>query len=925
MRNASARPVGGTALGVALPVLFVLFGAVGAIFAPVALAAPVHWPATPAGWEGRMLDERDTAPYLSFHQAAAAKQSSQRILDSGERTTPNQDAYDALFYDLHLALNPTNRILTGTVAAKARVLSGPIATLDLDLDNIMTVSAVTAGGGPASYTHVNDILTITLDRAYATGETVDVAVTYSGNPATGGAWGWDSHLGQPMIWTLSEPFGARTWWPCKDWSHDKADSVFIEVSAPTGMITASNGRQVFHTDNGMTAVDRWEHRYAIATYLVSLTTHPFSVVTDYYHYAPGDSMPIQFFIWPDDVNEVAEVHAKVKTMIAGYKTYYGEYPFLEEKYGHAQFPWGGGMEHQTCTSLGYFGESVVAHELAHQWWGDMVTCADFHHIWLNEGFATFSEAIWSEVNGGIDAYHADINMNQYFGPGTIYVPDLNDWNRIFDGNLSYNKASWVVHMLRHVLGDEDFFASLAAFRVQYGFDSAVTEQFRDVCETVSGKDLDSFFQQWIYGEYYPQYSYTYAVNPVASGYDVLLTLEQTQPWQIFTMPVDVTISTASGEQTFVVINDAASQDFVLHVDEVPTGVEIDKDNWILKTVQDPVVNPPFDRSVLVVNGVDWDAYGNEIVSAYNDKAFWGDYTIDFWDHFNEPASGYPATLPDPVGRGRVPGSILGRYRNVIWVGNNYNGDLASWLNSPILSYLEAGGNLILLTRNGDQFLGDALRNYAGITWTTGTTINDCITNYPGLITIRRLGSQTFCPLFDMTLTQPDSRLLFRAVQGYNPNRGVGVWRKPMGGGTYRPNGAQLVFLSGRPYRWNHDDLKFDIMYMLENFFQEPVNPASVDNAPTGARVLLDPVTPNPARDGASLRFRLPGAGDVRLSIVDLAGRRVRGLASGRAAAGVHTVLWDGRDDAGRRLPAGAYWARLSAGGVERSERITLVR
>src|SRR5207247_7411902 len=143
----------------------------------------------------------------------------------------------------------------------------------------------------------------------------------------------------------------------------------------------------------------------IATYLVSIAAYPYSVVTDWYHPTPTDSMVIRFHLFPENVSPTAAVNAKVKTMIAAYVQRYGAYPFYDEKYGHAQFLWGGGMEHQTCTSLGAFGEYTIAHELGHQWWGDAVTCRDFHHIWLNEGFATFTESIWAEAMGGIDAFH----------------------------------------------------------------------------------------------------------------------------------------------------------------------------------------------------------------------------------------------------------------------------------------------------------------------------------------------------------------------------------------------------------------------------------------------------------------------------------------------------------------------------------------
>ena len=890
----------------------------------VAWAEPVVWPATRAGWQEEIRDERDTAPYLAFHQARAAERAA-RLVPVGARETPNQDAYDARFYDLDLTLTPSSQRLDGRVLTRATVTAGPLNTLDLDLDNLMTITSVTIGGSPAAYTHTADMLTVTLDRAYATGESVEIVVTYFGNPAPGGAFGWDTISGYSNPWSLSEPYGSRTWWPCKDWSDDKADSVHVRIVAPTGYVTASNGAQVSHTDNGTTAVDVWRHQYPIATYLVSIASYPYAVYSDWYHSAPNDSTEIQFFIYPADLNGVLAVQDKVKTMMAAFRDRFGEYPFLTEKYGHAEFPWGGGMEHQTCTSLGYFGESVVAHELAHQWWGDMVTCDDFHHIWLNEGFATYSEALWWESNGGEAALHQDMAFNTYYGPGTIYVPDLNDWNRIFDSNLSYNKPSWVLHMLRHIMGDADFFASLAAYRQQHEYGTATTEEFRDICESVSGKDLHSFFQEWIYGEYYPAYEFDYSYAPAGGGYDVTVTVRQTQSWQIFDMPVDLTVHTNAGQTTFVVQNNLAEQDFVLHVTDTPQFVTLDENNWILKTVQEPVVNPPFDRGVLLVNGVEWNTYGAEILSSYQDKAFWGDYTIDFWDIFDEPPGGYPSTLPAPVGHGTVPANVIGHYRNVIWVGNNYAGDLSSWLNSPIMNYVQAGGNLLLMTRNGDQFINDAMRDYLGITWITTGTIYDCVASYTGLTNIARIGTQNGGSMFNLLLGHVDSRVIYQAQQNYNPDRGIGVWREPAEGGTYRPAGAQFIFLSGRPYRWDHTNLKTNVMYMLEHFFHEPVNPADVDGGAEPLVLRLLPSRPNPGLGGATVAFSLPSTQEVQVDLLDVGGRRVREIARGTMSAGPHSCTWDGRDERGHPLAAGTYWVRLRADGDQRTQKLTLVR
>jgi hypothetical protein len=285
-------------------------------------------------------------------------------------------------------------------------------------------------------------------------------------------------------------------------------------------------------------------------------------------------------------------------MLAVFASLYGEYPFLEEKYGHAEFLWGGGMEHQTCTSLGTWNEWVIAHEAAHMWWGDYVTCNDFHHIWMNEGFASYSEALWDENAYGMESYFNEMQASKYLGPGTVYVPDTSDWNRIFSSNLSYNKASWVLHMLRHVVGDATFFDILSAYYHDpaRAYGTVTTEQFRDICEAVWGGDLDWFFHQWIYEEYYPEYSFRWWKSAAAGNtWDVSLTVDQLQTNNIFKMPVDVEIRSATSDTaTSVVWDSLATQTFVVNVPFEPAVVLLDPGDWILKTLEEPVAagSPP---------------------------------------------------------------------------------------------------------------------------------------------------------------------------------------------------------------------------------------------------------------------------------------------------------------------------------------------
>jgi hypothetical protein len=832
---------------------------------------------------------------------------------------------DALYYGLSLDIDPDAHVVTGTVQARLRVDAAEADVVDLDLVDEMAVSEVTVAGSPAAYTHVDEILSITLDRTYYQDEIVELSVSYQGTPpAYYGAFGFNSYGGEPMIWTLSEPFGARSWWPCDDWSDDKADSVDLHVTVPAGLIVASNGVLREVTYGAETDTYWWHEQYPIATYLVSLAIHPYTVYSDYYHYARDDSMEIQFYIFPDHVDATYELNMMTKDMIAYYASVYGEYPFLEEKYGHAEFLWGGAMEHQTCSSMGAFYETIICHELSHQWWGDMVTCADFHHIWLNEGFAVYSEALWLGHNYGPDGYWGKMNATSYYGGGTIYVPELDDWGRIFHLGLTYYKASWVVHMLRHVIGDEAFWQFLTAYREAFEYGAATTEDLQAVAEGVSGMDLEDFFHQWIYEEYYPFYTYAWENVQTDEGDELHLIIDQVQTNTcLFHMPIDVRVDlVGGGTENFVVDNSQAQQEYMLPIAASASVVSLDPDNWILKRIEESIVDPTFDQGILLVNGVDWGTYGNEILNAYEDQAFWGDLEISFWDCFNEPTGGYPSTLPEPLGHGRVPSSALGCYETVIWVGNDYNGDLNCWMNTSILPYLEAGGNVLLMSRRGENFLDDEMRDYLGITFGNGTTVYDCISVHEDLTDIARIGSQSWCNVFDQELTQETSTLLYLVTQGYNPDMGIGVWRAPDEGGTHNPYGAQFAFLSGRPYRWNHVDLRTNVEMLVGTLFAG--SSSAPDYDPAAPRQLaLRPQNPGLRR--ATVEFLLPSAGPVALAIYDPQGRLVRTLVDGVLATGQHSRLWDGHTDAGAAAPAGIYYLRLQAAGDQCARPLLLLQ
>jgi aminopeptidase N len=503
---------------------------------------------------------------------------------------------------LDIELDPVAKTIRGTSTITVTSLVAGLTTFTLDLQANMVVDGVTTGGTAVAFARPGDTIEVALDRSYNAGESFDVAVAYHGSPINTGyaSFDWGTHGGKPIASTLSEPWYAHTWWPCKDSLGDKFTSD-VWVTVPNTMVVASNGLLAgTDTLDGNRLRYRWHESYPIATYLVSLAATNYVTWTQYYDHASG-SMPVQIFAYPESEASVRSNTADLITQIATFSRadVYGEYPFINEKYGLAQFPWSGGMEHQTITSQGVFNSWINSHELSHQWWGDAITCGTWHDIWLNEGFATFSEAVYMEKKpGGSLADYRNWMIN-YRRPGdysgTVYVYDATSMSAVFSSSFVYRKGAWVLHMLRHVVGDPTLFDILAAYRAAYQGGSAVTSDFEAIAESVSGRDLGWFFNEWVYGPGAPSYHYGWQGAQIGSQHYLRLHLEQWDTtYPVFAMPVDITVTAASGSVTIPVWNDAAWQWYLLPVNGPVSSVQFDADTWILRgsATTAPYVNGP---------------------------------------------------------------------------------------------------------------------------------------------------------------------------------------------------------------------------------------------------------------------------------------------------------------------------------------------
>ncbi|MFQ5453111.1 MAG: M1 family metallopeptidase, partial [Candidatus Zixiibacteriota bacterium] len=365
--------------------------------------------------------------------------------------TNTQTNYDVLFYDVKIRINDTTEIIYGAVKFVALAVGDGLNNIQIDFYDNMNIDSIIAPAGPLSYSRLNNVVTLTLDQTYNNNDQFEFDFFYSGHPVEGGfqAFAFDYPGGNTVISTLSEPYFARTWWPCKDRMDDKADSFNIAITVDTSLYVASNGTldsTIGNGDNTHTAY--YSVRYPMVSYLFSLAISNYTVWYDEWIYNNElDTMPLVHAVYPSWY-----VYSLGKFNITPYaltvfSDNYGLYPYANEKYGHANFEWGGAMEHQTMSSMGGssfgFSEPVVVHEMSHQWWGDMITCESWGHIWLNEGWASYSEALYYLEKNGWAAYHSYMNGMAYAGGGTIYVYDTASVWTIFNGGLSYDKGSWV--------------------------------------------------------------------------------------------------------------------------------------------------------------------------------------------------------------------------------------------------------------------------------------------------------------------------------------------------------------------------------------------------------------------------------------------------------------------------------------------------
>lgn len=498
------------------------------------------------------------------------------------RENQNTANYDVTYHRLELSIDPANYYISGKVTTHF-VAKQNLNSITFDLTDQLTVSQVTQRGNSLAFSqNGNNELIVNLQATQNSNILDSLSIVYEGIPSSEeNAFTTYTHAGVAGMYTLSEPFGAKDWWPCKQSLDDKANRVDFLITTPSQYSAVANGLQTSATNNpNGTKTTRFRHNYPIPAYLVAVAVTNYSVFTQTAGTAPNQ-FPIVNYLYPETQSSVQNNLSVTPPIMTLFENLFERYPFSGEKYGHAQCALGGGMEHTTVSFMGSFGRELIAHELAHQWFGDKITCGTWKDIWLNEGFATYLSGLVVENFDGDAAFTSwkqgtVANITSQNG-GAVYLSDAEAENvsRIFSSRLSYNKGAMVVHMLRFKLGNTAFYQGIKNYladpNLAYGY--ATTENLKTHLETASGTSLTEFFNDWVYGQGYPTYRIT--AQNWSTGL-VRFTINQTQSHNsvsFFEMPVPVRVTGNNGQSLDLVLNNTTNNQVILaNVPFTITGV-----------------------------------------------------------------------------------------------------------------------------------------------------------------------------------------------------------------------------------------------------------------------------------------------------------------------------------------------------------------
>jgi hypothetical protein len=496
--------------------------------------------------------------------------------------------YHARFIRCEWTADPAVRYIAGKICTYFVPLNVGFNSIRFDLSDSLTVDSVNYHSLPLTFTHIGGLLNIPLPGVVPPNVVDSIDVYYQGiPPATGfGSFALDTHaLGAPVMWTLSQPYGASDWWPCKDALGDKADSIDVIITTPTVYRGVSNGLLASTTVAGPDKIYHWKHRYPIATYLICFAISNYAEFTVNVPYSTSN-VPILNDVYQEDSALAAASMGNVVLAMQVYDTLFGLYPFDAERYGHVQCNFGGGMEHQTTTFIGNYGYELLAHELAHHWFGDKVTCGSWQDIWLNEGFATYLSGLtYEHLFGGIYwKPFKQIRINDVTSQpdGSVWCDDTTLVSRIFDNRLTYAKGAMILNQLRWVIGDSAFFAAINNYLTDpaFAYRFARTSDLQAHFEASSGQNLTWYFNDWFYAQGFPSYQLSWQQN----GNSVSVTVNQTQSHvsvPFFALPIPIEFKDQTNDTIIRFNHTFSGQTFTVNLPFTVDSVKFDPELWII--------------------------------------------------------------------------------------------------------------------------------------------------------------------------------------------------------------------------------------------------------------------------------------------------------------------------------------------------------
>ena len=545
----------------------------------------------------QQIPEMDYIKKISFEEARIHQSLSQL------KNSKVGENYDIYYHRMNWYINPSQNFIVGSVATCFKAVS-QMSTIQFELNSSLIVDSIKYHTTNLNFTHAFNIITAQFPATLPTNQHDSVTIFYKGTPPQGTGFGsfvQDNHNGIPIIWTLSEPFGAPDWWPCKNSLKDKIDSIDIYVTTPSQYKVASNGLLKSETISGTDKMYHWKHKYPIATYLIAIAVTNYQVYSDYANLNSG-ILEITNYVFPENYSTAQLSTPNLIPVLQLYDSLFSDYPYMNEKYGHAQFGWGGGMEHQTMTFLVNFGYDLMAHELAHQWFGNKITCKNWHEIWINEGFATYLTGLTynflNTPNSWRNWKRNTINHVLQFPDGSVYCDDTTSVNRIFDGRLSYSKGAMVLNMLRWKIGDSAFFSCMKNFITdsQLAYKFAGTIDFKAHAEASSGQNLTDFFNDWIYNQGYPIYTLE---STIYSDSSLTLFISQQQSHNsvsFFELPIPIKFSNGIKDTLLIFNNTLNNQVFSFSLNFIPTSLTFDPENNLIAVLDTSIITSKIEKT-----------------------------------------------------------------------------------------------------------------------------------------------------------------------------------------------------------------------------------------------------------------------------------------------------------------------------------------